>query len=108
MSKLLCLYTTHYSALCIVGQDKTCVASSATPASLWTRLQGLLWCSSNCESGLEALVSIYAMIAIAMYCCPYFLSPLLVRSESDILQLAVEYQNTFWCLYTEHLEQSGV
>jgi len=62
----------------VLRQNKTCLASSATPVSLWTRLQGLLWGSSNYERDLEALVSIYAMVAVAMYCCPYFLSPSLL------------------------------
>ncbi len=59
------------------SQNKSCPASSATAVSLWTWLQGLLWCSSNYESDL-ALVSIYAMVAIAMYSCPYCLSPSLL------------------------------
>ena len=62
----------------LLRQNKSCPASSATTVSLWTWLQGLLWCSSNYESDLEVLVSIYAMVAIAMYSCPYFLSPSLL------------------------------
>ena len=64
----------------VLRQNKTCLrlASSAISVSLWTWLQGLLWCSSNYEHDLEALVSIYAMVASAVHCCPYFLSPLLL------------------------------
>ena len=58
----------------LLRQNKTCPVSSATTVSLWTRLQGLVWCSSNYDSHLEALVSICVMVAIAMYSCP-FLSP---------------------------------
>lgn len=64
----------RFHLMYVLRQNKTCLASSATPVSLWPWLQGLLWCSSNYASGLEALVSIYAMVGIAMYCCPYFLS----------------------------------
>ena len=60
----------------LLRQNKTCPVSSATTVSLWTRLQGLLWCASNYDSDL-ALVSIFVMVAIAMYSCP-FLSPLLL------------------------------
>lgn len=61
----------------LLRQNKTCPVSSATTVSLWTRLQGLLWCASNYDSDLEALVSIFVMVAIAMYSCP-FLSPSLL------------------------------
>ena len=61
----------------LLRENKTCPASSATNVSLWTRLQGLLWCSSNYDSVLEALVSIFVMVAVAVYSCP-FLSPSLL------------------------------
>ncbi len=50
------------------------------PLSHLPWLQGLLWCSSNCEHDLEALVRIYAMVDIGMYCCSKFLSALLLAN----------------------------
>jgi len=68
----------------VLRQNKTCLASSATPVSLWTRLQGLLLCSSNCDSDLEALVTIFAMVVLAMYCCPLLLALLLMISGVEL------------------------
>ena len=66
-----------FQLMYLLRENKTCPASSATNVSLWTRLQGLLCCSSNYDTVLEALVSIFVMVAIAIYSCP-FLSPSLL------------------------------
>ncbi len=86
-----------FHLLYLLRQNKTCLASSATPVSLWTRLQGLLWCSNNYEDDLETLISIYAMVAIAMYCCPHFLSPLLlaILLMMVVLSSTLDLSSTF-------------